>query len=94
MIFSNPLSIFSQKSRLCDFLSCLANVWSFKYEIFYRFSAFFVSGWFSRVAMGTLKTCLVTFLNDIPGGLLEDQVIRIFPRTFFEFWALKNATLV
>lgn len=85
MIFSNPLSIFSENSRLCDFRSCLANVWSFKYEIFYRFSAFFVSGRFSRVAMGTLKTCLVTFLNDVPGGLLEDQVIRLFPRTSFEF---------
>ena len=37
-----------------------------------------------RVAVGTLKTCLVTFLNDIPGGLLENQVIRLFRRTSFE----------
>ena len=38
-----------------------------------------------RVALHTLKTCLLTFLNIIPGRVLGNQVIRLFLRTSFKF---------
>ena len=95
MISSKRLPTFSENSRFGDFLSCVVNVLSFKNWIFHRFSGFFVPGKFHdplRVAMGTLKTFLLTFLNNTPSRLLGNQVIRLFLRSYFEFWALKNAT--
>ena len=86
MVSNKLLSISSENCKFCNFLSCAVNIKSFKNVIFHWFLVLFVSGqflWRLKSGSGYFKN--LPFLNNIPDGLLGNQVIKLFLRTSFEF---------